>query len=122
MKRRTALFAALVLAASPVLSDQKVDHYAGELSEDLTQALANFRDYNARMAAILAKDTLSGDDMEDIHQLTYTIETALAKIIAEAKDLADALERVHEASEGGSPEYLRGLAGPYLTVAQQLVP
>jgi hypothetical protein len=122
MKRRTALFAAFVLATSPALADQKVDHYAAEPSDDLAQALTNFRDYNARMAAILAKDTLSGDDMEDIHQLTYTIETALARIIAEARDLAQALERVHEASEGGSADYLRGLAGPYLTVAQQLVP
>jgi mannitol-1-phosphate/altronate dehydrogenase len=122
MKRRTALFAALVLAASPAFADQKVDHYAAEPSDDLAQALTNFRDYNARMAAILAKDTLNGDDLEDIHQLTYTIETALARIIAEARDLADALERVHEASEGGSAEYLRAQAAPYLTVAQQLVP
>lgn len=122
MKRRTALFAALVLAATPGLSETRPDHYTAEPSEDLAQALANFRNYNDRMAAILAKDTLSGNDMEDIHQLTYTIETALAKIIAEAKQLADSLERVHEASEGGSEAYLRGHATPYLAVAKQLVP
>ncbi len=122
MKRRTALFVTAILSAYPAFAQDTVDHYAPEASETLAQAQANLSDYNARMAAILAKETMTGNDMEDIHQLTYTLEVALAKIISEATDLAVVLERVHHASEMSNVERLRGLATEYLTVAQQLAP
>lgn len=124
MKRRTALFAAAILATYPAFAQEtqeSVDHYAGESAETLAQAQANLAEYNAKMAATLAKPELSADDMEDIHQMTYTLEVALAKIISEATDLAETLERVHHASEMGSAGRLRDLATQYLTVAQQLV-
>ena len=124
MKRRTALFAAAILASYPAFAQDtqdSVDHYAGESAETLAQAQANLAEYNAKMAATLAKPDLSANDMEDIHQMTYTLEVALAKIISEATALAETLERVHHASEMGSAGRLRDLATQYLTVAQQLV-
>lgn len=125
MKRRTALFAAVILAAHPVLAQdapEPGDHYAAEASENLVQAQANFTEYNARMAAVLAKDSMTANDMEEIHQMTYTLEAALARIIEEATALAALLERVHHASEMAREPLLRPLATDYLTIAKHIVP
>ncbi|MCC5992150.1 MAG: hypothetical protein JJT99_06470 [Rhodobacteraceae bacterium] len=122
MKRRTALIAALALSTMPVFADERVDHYAAEGSATLAEALDNFSTYNKRMAAVLARPEMTRDNMEDIHQLTYTLEVALERIIAEATELADLLEEVHLASEGADAEKLVGLSKAYLAVARQLVP
>lgn len=122
MKRKTAFIVALAMGATPLFADQKVAHYAAEEAADLTQAMALFSDGNARMAAILDRPSMNRDDMENIHQLTYTLEAALAKIIAQATELADLLESVHQASEGSNAERLKARATPYLAMAQQLVP
>lgn len=122
MKRRTALIIALAMGTVPVFANERVDHYAAEQSADLAEAMANFSEYNQRMAAVLARPTMTRDNMEDIHQLTYTLEVALAKMIEEATELADLLEEVHLASEGSDAEKLVGLSRSYLAIARQLVP
>jgi len=100
-----------VFAAMPAMAQDRVDHYAPQPSETLDAALANFSEYNAIMAGIMAKDSLTPDDMEDVHQLTYTLEVALAKLIAESTELAEQLEYVHQASEGSNGARLRDYAG-----------
>ncbi|MCC5965949.1 MAG: hypothetical protein JJU24_07410 [Natronohydrobacter sp.] len=122
MKRRTALIVALAMGAMPVFADDKVDHYAAETSADLAEAMVNFSTYNTRMADILAQPAMTQDQMEDIHQLTYTLEVALEKIITEAQDLAERLEEVHLASEDSDADKLTALATSYLAIARQLVP
>jgi hypothetical protein len=117
---RVACVAAL--AAAPALAQDSVDHYAPQPSETLEQALDNFLEYNAFMAEILAKDSLTPNDMEDVHQLTYTIEAALAKMIAESSALAVQLEIVHHWSEGTNGERLKEHGQTYLEMAQKLVP
>ncbi|MFN7002382.1 MAG: DUF6746 family protein [Roseinatronobacter sp.] len=122
MRRRTAFIAALALSAMPVLADERVDHYASETSETLAEALENFSTHNTRMATVLARPTMTRDTMENIHQLTYTLEVALERIIAEAQALAELLEEVHLASEGADAEKLTALATSYLAMARQIVP
>jgi hypothetical protein len=122
MKRRTALIVALAMGATPLFADQKVDHYAAEESADLAEAMAKFSEFNKRMAAIVAMPSLSRDDIENVHQLTYTLEDALGKIIEEATELAELLESVHLASESSNVERLKARAASYLTIAQQLTP
>jgi hypothetical protein len=117
---RVACVAAL--AAAPAMAQDSVDHYAPQPSETLEQALDNFLEYNAFMAEILAKDSLTPNDMEDVHQLTYTIEAALAKMIAESSALAVQLEIVHHWSEGTNAERLKEHGQTYLEMAQKLVP
>ena len=122
MNTLTRLACVLVLAVSPAVAQDSVDHYASQPSDTLEQALSNFSEYNAIMARILSKDSLTPDDMEDVHQLTYTLEVALAKLIAESTALADQLEFVHQASEGSNGERLRDYGFAYLETAQKIVP
>lgn len=122
MKLFYAAVAAALLSVQPAISDETIDHYAGEPAETLEQALANLSDYNGRLEQILAQDSLSTNDMEDIHQLTYTLEVALAKLNAEGAALAETLEQVHLASEGSDVPALRAVASEYLATAQQIVP
>jgi len=120
---KTLLTAATVVLfmASPITADE-VDHYEALPSDTLEQALTNFSTYNARMAEVLARADLDVNDMEEIHQLTYTIEVALAKITEVSEELAVTLEEVHLSSEGDNPARLRGVAEVYLDRAQVLVP
>lgn len=122
MKRGTALIAALALCAMPVVADDRIDHYAAEESATLAEALENFSTFNNRVEAVLTRPVMTRDNMEDIHQLTYTLEVALERIIAEATELADLLEEVHLASEGADAEKLIRLTTSYLAISRQLVP
>jgi hypothetical protein len=110
----------LAFAGAAAAQEEHADHYEPEPSETFTDAVENFNTYNARVAEILEKEELSFEDMEQIHQYTYTIETALAKINDTLEDLPATLERVHLASEGDNPDELRGLADVYLETAMEL--
>ena len=91
---------AVLSCGSAVASDSKrPDHFKGETSATLEQALANLTSYNAKLQAILAKGQLEPADMAEIHQLTYTLEVALEKLDDEIDTLKDVLEEVHKGSE-----------------------
>ncbi len=116
----TAAVLGLVTVAAPTMADD-VDHYAAKPSETLEEAVKNFSEYNERLADILAKDELSADDLEGIHQLTYTLEVALAKINEEMADLPETLERLHLASEAPNAAEAQGVGKVYLETAQTVV-
>lgn len=119
MIRSLALAAALGALAVPAAA-QEVDHYAAKPSETFSDAVANFNEYNALMADVLDNDSLTVADMERVHELTYTIEVALAKMVDTLQTLPATLEEVHLASEGDSPNQLRGVADAYLETAMEL--
>lgn len=77
----------------------RVDHYEGEPSPSLEVALDNLATYNARLAAIVEGGEPTALELNDIHQLTYTIENALARIAKDVATAATTLEEVHLASE-----------------------
>lgn len=113
--------AVLALAfAHPVAADEEVTHYAAEPSDTLAEAVENFTSYNEKLAGVLDRAPLSVADMEEIHEYTYTIEIALARINEELGVLPEQLEEVHLASEGDDPEALRDLASRYLETARAL--
>lgn len=119
--RPLAAAGAIALAAAlPALAEEGVTHYEALPSETLAEALDNFVTYNRKMEEVLAREPLTVDDMEEVHELTYTIEVALARINEELGDLPVVLEEVHLASEGDRPERLRGAAGVYLEQAKLL--
>ena len=106
--------------ALPATAEDDVDHYAAKPSETLEQAMDNFVTYNRRMEEVLAREPLTVQDMEEVHQLTYTIEEALAKINEELAALPVVLEEVHLSSEGDNPAKLRGVAEAYMEKAALL--
>jgi len=118
--RIIAISAAIALGGTLPGAAEEVDHYAPLPSDTLAEALENFVTYNRKIEEVLAQDDLSVQDMEEVHQLTYTIEVALAKINAELGALPTVLEKVHLASEGDDPDRLRALAETYLSQARLL--
>jgi hypothetical protein len=112
--------AAITLGHLLPATAEEVTHYAPEPSRTLEQAVANFTSYNERLADVLARDPLTVADMEEVHEYTYTLEIALAKINEELGALPGVLEEVHQTSEGGDPERLRDVAEAYLAQARVL--
>lgn len=106
--------------AAPVKADDDVTHYTAQPSDTMQEAVENFVTHNALMQEVLAKDELSIADMERVHELTYTIEIALARINEELGALPVVLEEVHLASEGDNPDALRDAAEVYLETARHL--
>ena len=98
----TLLFTSCLLA-TPALADDAIDHFKGEPAPSLQAALANLATYNPQLQALLAKGQLDNADMMAIHQLTYTLENALARLDDEVDLLEEALEAVHKASENADP-------------------
>jgi len=123
MKFPAMLFAGALLALSlsaTAVADERPDHYSGERSDTLEQALANLADYNGQLEAILAKDELGPEDTAKIHELTYTLENALARIESEVEALEETLEEVHVASERYEVETVRTQGRKYLDNAAKL--
>jgi hypothetical protein len=100
--------------ALPALADDRPQHFEGEPAESLEQALANFAEYNARIAAVLEQDELDPTDLGRIHELTYTLENALERIDDEYDRLEEQLEELHLASEGADTDKARQLGETYL--------
>lgn len=117
-----AITGAAALGLATAATADEVQHYIPEQSETLQEAVANFAEYNGMMRKVLAKDELTVDDMERIHELTYTLEIALAKINEHFSDLPVTLENLHLASEAYDAAKTRGLADVYLETAETVVP
>ncbi|WP_034491444.1 DUF6746 family protein [Afifella pfennigii] len=111
---------ALLATASSIAAEDKVEHYAAVPSETIEEAVDNFVEYNAKVRDVLSRDPLAVADMEEIHEYTYTIELALAKINEEFGALAATLETLHLASEAYNEEEVRGVAEVYFETADAL--
>lgn len=107
--------------AIPAFAEERLDHFQGKAAETLEDAVANFREYNNRMAALVNKGALSAQDLHRIHEITYTLENALEKIRDELENLAEVLEDVHVASETADVEMVRNRGRIYLETAGQIV-
>lgn len=123
MKKMTLLVAGLfALGLSAVVqAEARPDHFKGRPSETLEQAVANFSEYNGKLADLLTKDALSPNDLHQVHELTYTLENALEKINAELTELAKTLEAVHVASESGDAKTTKEEGARYLDTARKVV-
>ncbi len=77
----------------------RVDHYEGLGAEDLETALAHLAEYRTHLADVLVRGPLLATDLNEVHQLTYTLENALERLAVDVHALAELLEVVHVASE-----------------------
>lgn len=107
------------LLSSPLAADDPVDHYAGEPSETLADAVQNFTEGNARLRELLSGE-VSNQDMADIHELSYTLENAVATLRREMNVLAVVLEDVHLASESFNQDTVSASGKAYLDMADTL--
>jgi plastocyanin len=125
MKKILAALAVLALAGgmtSPVWAEEsvhgqdeeRVEHYKGQAIETAEAAIKALRDNNAKIAALLASEEFGAVEMEDIHEISYTLETSIDKLIKERAGTPDklgsideAVQAVHYASEKQEEEELR---------------
>lgn len=112
--------AAALIFALPTFADDKYEHFKGEPSKTLEQAVANFSEYNNRLEKVLAGE-LTPEAMNEVHQLTYTLENALGKLDSELADIAERLEKVHKASEHADPGTVKKQGMVYLDKSQTIV-
>jgi hypothetical protein len=123
-KSLTVLALVAMLAFVPTAfasgAGEKYEHFKGKPSETLPEAVQNFSEYNAKLEAILNGE-VSDNSMHDVHELTYTLENALAKISEELAALAEKLEEVHLASERMDRDAVVRHGRDYLTVSRQIV-
>ena len=121
----SALLSILLLSSGLCLSaaaDTRPDHFTAKPSDTLTQAVGHFSEYNSRLQQLLQQDTLSPEDLNHVHQLTYTLETALEKIRSELAEAAEVLEEVHVASEKFDAKAVQDRASAYLDISRQIIP
>lgn len=109
----------LALLAWSAVADDPVDHYSGEPSETLEQAVENFTEGTEQLRELLSGE-VSEQDMADIHQLSYTLENAVAKLSEELEALGVALEDVHLASEDFDEGTVVDRGKVYMNIADTL--
>lgn len=109
----------LALTAQPALASDRPAHFTGEAIANAKQALATLVESNAKLATILAGE-LNPTTMTEVHQLTYTLENALALIPAADDEIKEVLEEVHLGSETMDKERVRSNGEYYLQLARKL--
>jgi DNA repair ATPase RecN len=97
------------------------DHFPAVESEDLNAALCNLERYNRNLQSIVNQDPLLALDMVKVHELTYTLENALAQIQKDLVVIAEDLEKVHKASEALNPDVIKQFSNKYLVKTTELV-
>lgn len=122
MRKAIKFLAIAGLFLAPVINAaERVDHFEGESAETLEQAVANLSEHNARLAVLVDNGELSDADHARIHELTYSLENALARIRKEVDVMADDLEAIHVASEQRATDVVTDKALAYLSAARTLV-
>ncbi len=82
--------------------------------------MAVFNDYNQRF-----EDKLNGEldslALHEIHELTYTMENALAYITSSMYTVAEDLEAVHQATEYANTDQVLKSGAKYLNTSRQII-
>lgn len=114
----TAITTSLLIAGTAVAGDP--DHFEGKPADTIEQAVTNLSEYNHKLETVLSGD-LTPEAMNEVHQLTYTLENALEKLDNEIDALADTLEEVHKASERVDTDTVRSAGEQYLIKGRKIV-
>lgn len=107
-------FVGTLAVAMPVLAEERPDHFKPQPSPTLEAALSNLSEFNPQLATLLEKETLSPQDLNQVHQLTYTLENALERLESERARVAELLEEVHVASERADSATVKASGRAYL--------
>ncbi|MBK1670145.1 hypothetical protein CKO28_19090 [Rhodovibrio sodomensis] len=123
MQRLTAaiLTLGLIAGGSPALADgdahahshDQVQHYEAKPAPNLKIAVENLRTYNQRLEQHLNQE-MTVENMEKIHQLSYTLENALQRMDKDLDNIASVLEGMHLASEKRNAQTVEDNAETYL--------
>ena len=116
-----SIFTAALLATTPFIStsvvadddERQYQHFKPEPANNLQQAIMNLTKYNAKLEDIINGD-LTAEDMAKVHELTYTLEVALARLSKELNVAANSLEEVHLGSEQMNKQRVKGFGKDYL--------
>ncbi|KPP82179.1 MAG: hypothetical protein HLUCCA04_05465 [Oceanicaulis sp. HLUCCA04] len=117
----TGFFCAALLLTPAALGQDDDDHFEGAPSESLEEAIANLRTHTALLEARLAGE-VDQEAMMDIHEMSYTLENAVARLSAELDELAVALEEVHLASEQWDDETVREQGAVFVDGVRVILP
>lgn len=120
MKKSGLMFLTLVLMYSTSSLASEVKHFQGKESTTLQEALQNIETYNQELQQIIASD-VDAVAMAKVHELTYTLEKALAKIQESVGQMAQDLEEVHLSSESLDADIVKNKGADYLQYSNQLV-
>lgn len=121
MRKQTLALLTCAALTLPMSSfAEEVEHFEGKESTNLKEAVANFSEYNKKLEQVLAGD-LTPEAMNEVHQLTYTLENALGKINQEFDGLAETLEEIHLASERADTEGVASKGKRYLETSRTVV-
>ncbi len=107
-----AVVATAVMGLGSAQADE-VDHFEGKPAPTLQAAMDNLETGNEQLRSLLAGD-LSATDMGRVHEVTYTLENALARIAEAREEAATVLEEVHLASERNDTETVQADGDAYL--------
>ena len=90
-----ALFGGIYLFEFP--EETRVDHYEAQNLQTTEQAVQTLQDNNAKISKILEAKELGALELETIHEISYTLEAAIDKLISEKAAATDQLEAIDEA-------------------------
>jgi arginine utilization protein RocB len=110
----TVSLAAMPGAISPVRADERPEHFEGEASTSFADAIKRLADANRRLRELTEGRTPSAGDLHEIHVASYTMEKAFARLRADLDASAEALERLHLASERADADNAKAAARDYL--------
>ena len=121
MKKFSITTTLLTLFSVNVTADSDNDHFPSLEAPDVKTAQCNLQNYNNKLQDILAKESLSQLDMVKIHELTYTLENAVARLNSTLSDVAEQLENVHKASESMDSTVIQNSGEQYLTSLNKML-
>ena len=115
------------LVSSSVLADDHGDHeadtakhFAAKPSPDVNTALCHLATYNKLLSDVTSAQSVDPVAMNQVHELTYTLENALARLHQTLAATAAALEEVHLASERMDETVVKQQTQMYLSLLTSL--
>lgn len=117
---QTAVLALAATIASSTFANDGATQVNGVPSRTLTEAVANFSEYNQRLEKALAQAP-TPERLQEIHELTYTLRNALDKINEDMDGLTDTLEEIHISSEAQQADAVQEYASEYLKTARTVI-
>jgi hypothetical protein len=117
----TATLAAVLLALAPAHADEdRAEHYSGKPAPNLETAVENLRAYNAKLEELLSKE-MTAENMDRVHRVSYTLETALQRLDKDLGNIANVLEGMHLASESLDADEVKANGESYLKNMRMLL-
>ena len=107
MKKISLMFVMLMfVTVFSVAAEEKLSHYDAKNIETSEQAVTALKENSAKIKALLKSKELKISELEYIHEISYTLEAAIDKLIKEKytsierlEAIDEAIQAVHHASE-----------------------